>query len=509
MAEACETRDTVFGADVSDVRKYLRPRERIVMAVPAPLVKPVSLPDAGVELAKMASVDDPKDIGRNGPPVAAISAPGGENDPGQHKYECWFGRDALLASIFLLEQYPMLCRSTLMAFAAYQGVADVQKREEEFGKILHEHRMPGDPKAAAITAEYGWRWPYYGSADSTSLFLVALGRYCALSPEGYSFLQERYVGKGGVALRIADACDAAAAWIVRRMHSNREMMIEYKPSFEGSLENQTLEDSFDSHFFEDGSLPDFGRGVASPEIQGFAYDALSEYMAILSVQARLDESRSVDVLRGRLERSMLQMFWTEDERGGYFAVGCGRDERGWPLPMRVRKLMPQTVIGCGIFVDRYPDLVDAVVATLFHPSMLAETGLRTLAVGEPRFMPGSYHNGSIWPVENYLIALALRKRGYFALAHEMENRLVRSVEETRMYPEFFRGDEEGGVKLNERIVDTYDEDDGRGNRREQPPQEVQLFTLAAYSAIMQTRERCSNPPPRPSEKELKILKKIF
>jgi hypothetical protein len=123
-------------------------------------------------------------------------------------------------------------------------------------------------------------------------------------------------------------------------------------------------------------------------------------------------------------------------------------------------------------------------------------------------MPGSYVCDSSWPVQTFQIAEGLRNHGLHALARELDRRVVRVVEESRIYPEYVRGDEGEKIRLNERIVDTYDAADRAVNRREQPPQQIQLWTLTAYGAIQYRRRTTPDQSITPTPFEEEILANV-
>ena len=154
-----------------------------------------------------------------------------------------------------------------------------------------------------------------------------------------------------------------------------------------------------------------------------------------------------------------------------------------------------------------PDVVhkrEAVVRHVLSPEMLNISGIRTLANDEVRFRPGAYHNGSVWLWDTHHIAKGLRRHGHIQEARELDRRLLRVVEVTKMFPEYARGGNDMLPTLNEYTVTVWDEHMKREMCVEQPPQEVQAWTVAAILAIKKRIDReehsVRNPFDRISDK---------
>jgi glycogen debranching enzyme len=124
-----------------------------------------------------------------------------------------------------------------------------------------------------------------------------------------------------------------------------------------------------------------------------------------------------------------------------------------------------------------------IVALLFSDELLADAGVRTLSSREARFRARSYHNGTVWPHDNYLISLGLEHRGFVDEAQELRRRIVSICRATRRFPEFVAGGAPGEPLFTKRIVDVDDTVNDRMNRVEQPPQEIVAWTVAAIVAI--------------------------
>jgi glycogen debranching enzyme len=136
-------------------------------------------------------------------------------------------------------------------------------------------------------------------------------------------------------------------------------------------------------------------------------------------------------------------------------------------------------------LDGRDDRRRRIVELLLSDEFLADAGIRTLSSREARFRPRSYHNGTVWPHDNYTISLGLERCGFVDEAAEIRRRLLATCAATHRYPEFVAGITDGGDPVTRRIVDVYDEVNDRPNRIEQPPQEITAWTVTAAVAIEQ------------------------
>ncbi len=489
--------------EVPDLLPFLRPGERInsVERCPTPTIE--TMPDYLEVLCALCDVDRPEDIGMNGPAIAARSL---HRVRGQGLYECPFARDALIAALNVFPQFPRLLRSTLIFCAERIGMIAHRYRSEQYGRTFHEARDPNDPIARKITHDQRWEFPYYGAVDSTPLFVIALHAYVKYAKDGQSFLTNtHYIGRDEQQHTMLEALKLSMSWIISRVNKNDESFLEYYPGFETDHVNQVMEDSWDSHFHADGTLANTKQGVCSTEVQGYAYDALMMAAELVPDEC-LRKAQYWRLLAGKLRDSVRKHLIVEDERGLYLAVGSDRgDKDGRIRVMKVRKAIPYFLLNSRILKhaeDR--QTVERLLDEIFSEELLGHAGLRSLAYSEPRFMPTAYHNGNVWPMQTFGVAEGLRNHGFDLLAEKLEMRVRNLCEKTKMYPEYVSGTRERVIKLNERIVKTEDTKDGRFNQREQPPQQIQLWTVSAYAAI-QFRQRNGPTAHGPTPIEEKFL----
>jgi glycogen debranching enzyme len=428
---------------VSDEPIRLLPGERLEHVHELDLVDPPTMPDPLVELCKLTGVERPEEIGDNGPAIASRATEANADEPALRLFEIVFGRDSLTVALILSELFPTLLEATVLHLARFQGKVDNAFKEEEPGRIPHEIRPPDTPGV--------WGFPYYGTVDATPLFIRAAVRAIARRPAFRADVQH--------------ALEAAVDWLLRRLGADELGLLSFQRANPDGLENQVWKDSWDSMSHADGSVCNHHAPVSSLEAQALAYDAL------------LDVGESTAA--ARLERGVEEQFWL----GDFYAIGVDRDPvTGSPRPLATRASNMGWLLGSRL-LDGREDRQRHIVQLLFSDELLADAGIRTLSSREARFRPRSYHNGTVWGVDNYVISLGLEHRGFVDEAQELRRRLEAVCEATRRLPEFVAGGDHGSDLITRRIVDVYDEINERPNRIEQPPQEIIAWTVAAMVAI--------------------------
>jgi glycogen debranching enzyme len=334
-------------------------------------------------------------------------------DAGIPWFSALFGRDSLITSYQALTVAPHLAWGTLRGLAARQGKEKDDWREEEPGKILHELRVGELASAGEIP-----HTPYYGSVDATPLWLVVLAA------------AYRWTGDLEAVKELWPNALAALRWIDEHGDLDGDGYVEYRKRSPKGLDNQGWKDSWDGVLHPDGSLVE--APIALVEVQGYVYQA-KHRMAL--VARDLGESELADRLEreaAELKRRFNRDFWMEEE--GYYALALDAHKR----PVRTITSNPGHCLWSGI-VDE--EKAERVARRLLSPSLSSGWGIRTLATRQPVYDPIGYHNGTIWPHDNSIIAQGLKRYGFDQEAHDVLEQLTRAGAffPNARFPELFCG----------------------------------------------------------------------
>jgi glycogen debranching enzyme len=504
---------------VPDLIPYLLPGQRVIN-VEHPRVAPPGQrdPSALRALMRLTAAARLGDIGARGPCLAALARPENEQVEELRQLEGVFGRDSLYMGLSLHDRYPRLLEATLVRFAELQGVRTNPASEEEPGRIVHWVLDQEDPIAKNITALNHWEWPHYGAVDTTPMYISGTARVASYKPD---FLLTPYTCRRGRKRTIWYSFEAALAWLERRLDSNPEGLLEFWMQQPRGISNQAWKDTPESYVRADGSYANHKQGIASVEVQSLAYDALIDAAALYRSKAgRCSSERERATLlqaagklterAARIRRIVLDRFWLEDERGGYFALGTERDERGGLRPLAVRTSNMGHVLNSRLLEHLYPGSTargEALIRTLFSPEMLAPAGIRTLSNREKRFLPGAYHCGTVWPWDNRYISRGLERHGYQGLSAELDRRVLRVGHDSHIFPEFVRGGGPGEPLLNERIVDIWETRDHYSStyRIEKLAQEIQAWSVEAILSVKRKQNPLRPAPATASDPEKRKL----
>ena len=323
-----------------------------------------------------------------------------------------FGRDTLLSAFQTLPLGPEPAAATLRALAETQSLVDDAERDAEPGKIIHEIRRG---KTALV-----WADRYYGSVDSTPLFLVLLSELW------------RWTGDDAIVRELEEPARRALGWIDGPGDRDGDGFVEYLRRAAQRLDNQNWKDSSNSMVFHDGA--EARPPIAPVEAQGYVYDAKLRVAELArrvwaddSLAARLEEQAST--LRARFDEA----YWVPER--GWYAMGLDGEKRQVDaLASNMGHLLWSRIVP--------RERVGDVAERLTSGSLWSGWGVRTLAVDEPAYGRLEYHNGTVWPHDNSLIAYGLASAG----RSEEMRAVVRALLDCAQYfehrlPELFAGDE--------------------------------------------------------------------
>ncbi|MBI2777771.1 MAG: amylo-alpha-1,6-glucosidase [Chloroflexi bacterium] len=316
-----------------------------------------------------------------------------------------FGRDTIITALEALPFMPWLAVDTLRVLADWQATAYDTSRDMAPGKILHELRSGEMVRTGEIPHR-----PYYGSVDSTPLWLVLLSE------------TTRWTGDLGLVRSLGPNVLAALRWIDTDGDFDGDGFVEYLRGDERCLFNQGWKDSSDGIRHRDGAIAE--PPIALAEVQGYVYDAKLRVAELARLIGEDDLAVRLTTEAAELRRRFDAAFWMPDV--GFHAVALDADKR----QAGSITSNPGHCLWSGIVPD---ERVAQMTERLTSPALDSGLGIRTYAAGQPGFNPIGYHSGSIWPHDNAIVAAGLKRVG----RHEEANRIAtRIFEAARHSPDF-------------------------------------------------------------------------
>lgn len=338
-----------------------------------------------------------------------------------------FGRDSLFTALQTLSWNPALARTVLIFLAARQGREDNPWNYEQPGKIMHE--MHTGELARLKEVPFGL---FYGSVDATVLFLLL----------GAEYLQ--WTGDLALYHQLKRNFDAAWRWIREYGDIDGSGYVQYRAhtpprassaALTVGLFNQGWKDSSIAVAYADGSMAT-NHPIALAEVQGYLYRTLhlwgKLYSAFPPDEGMREEGAALLARARDLKRRFNDEFWMPEK--GYFAMALDGDHR----QVDAVTSNPGHCLWTRLIDEKY---AEPMVETLLSPAMMSRWGIRTMANTETAYNPFSYHNGSVWPFENGLIAAGLKKYGFVEESQRVFDALIEASRsfEYRRWPEVYCG----------------------------------------------------------------------
>ncbi|MCM2534355.1 amylo-alpha-1,6-glucosidase [Neobacillus pocheonensis] len=295
-----------------------------------------------------------------------------------------FGRDSLITSLFMLPLNPEKVKGTLRTLAAYQGSKTDLWLDEQPGKIMHEIRF-----GELVNTNQSPFSPYYGTVDSTPLFLILIGEYF------------RWTGDLLLIEELKPNILNALAWIDGVIEQRGTGFLTYHQEAEKGFPNQGWKDSSNSvvHQYGDYAM----SPIALAEVQGYVYQAKKELAPIFRLLGEQQKADQLEKEAEKLQRAFENTFWMEEEQ--YYTIALDKQMQ------QVKSVTsnPGHLLFSGL---PNPNRSDLVVKKLMAEDMFSGYGIRTMSTEAAGYYPMSYHNGSVWPHDNAMILLGLSRLGY-------------------------------------------------------------------------------------------------
>lgn len=324
-----------------------------------------------------------------------------------------FGRDAIIASLQTMAVDRDLAHGTLIQLAQLQATEVDDWRDAQPGKMLHELRRDELTKLHQLPY-----YPYYGTIDTTILWIVTLA-------EAY-----RWNADKSMLDQCREPLEKALTWINKYGDFDRDGFVEYLTRSPKGLRNQGWKDSGDAIVYPDGSL--VPPAIALCEVQGYVYAAWQCAAEIYQVWGESEIAQKLLAKAMDLYQRFNDRFWMESE--GFYCLGLDNNKQ------QIASITsnPGHLLWSGIVPK---ERAEKLVQRLFQTDLWCGWGIRTLSANNPAYNPISYQRGSVWPHDNSIIAMGLKRYGYHQEANQIAEGIFAAASyfEAGRMPELFAG----------------------------------------------------------------------
>ena len=411
-----------------------------------------------------------------------------------------YGRDSVEVAEDLLPTHPKLVREILTVLAHLQGLHNDNRTEEEPGKIHHEYRRDyfgGHRISRAaqkvieqtrlVTGYEKQPLLYYGSFDSTPLFVRIVHRYTR--DYGPAIMTQKIKGRDGNIRPLREHVHMAAEWLAGKVAASPWGLFESRPLNPRGLTNQEWEDSGEAYVHASGAFANAKDGVAALELQGYAYDAL--LAAADMVAADKEEAELWRSLARRLQEHTLAMFWMPKTQ--YFCMGLDRHPKtGQRRQITTLNANGALILDSHLIIDlpasvRKP-YIDGLEKMIASDEFWTPAGVRIRALRYANVITYADYHGSLvtWPKETYDLAKGFRRAGRETMAAKLEDTILDAVSQAGEFYEFFLVDRDGRVKYHYRR-EAEGEPPIRDFSASVLPEAGQAWTISAVLAIVARR----------------------